>query len=202
MLILSLIIINRLHWSNSSKREKYKYIDTLKNYYIKDIKHNFLGFPLNKQVCYENLSLLHELMSKLDINFWISDGTALGFRRDKDFIDHDDDVDIGFFSEDENKFWNNIHLFKSKGFSLAEIRSDNTFVVLIRKGEKIDIDITGAGLVCDQCNNNPCENILPYLESFDNIDIKGKKYNIPKEDYLIYKYGEDWKTPIIKKHFF
>lgn len=184
-----------LHWYNSSKIKKYSYSSTLKNWYIKIIKHHIFKYPLNKKVCHENLSLIHEVMEKLKIDFWISDGTALGFMREKDFITYDNDVDIGFFSKDQDKFWDNINLFEKQGFEIAEIRDQNTFLVFLRKGEKIDIDITGKGLICDQCNNTPCENILPYLETFDKINIKGKKYNMPKEDYILYKYGENWRIP-------
>ena len=188
------LIVN-LNWSNSSKKKNYNYTDTLKNFYIKEVKHNFFGIPLNKKICHENLSLFHEIMKKLNIDFWLSDGTALGFKRNNDFITYDNDVDVGFFSEKQEIFWNNINLFEKKGFRIAEIRNDNTFLVFIRKGEKIDIDITGKGLICDQCNNTPCENIIPYLKEFDQIDINNKKYNLPKEDYLKYKYGKNWLIP-------
>ena len=52
---------------------------------------------MNKKICHENLSLFHEIMKKLNIDFWLSDGTALGFKRNNDFITYDNDVDVGFF---------------------------------------------------------------------------------------------------------
>ena len=59
---------------------------------------------INLDIAEENLLLLHDIFSRHNIFFYLSDGTALGFKREGYFIEHDDDVDICIYYEDYPKF--------------------------------------------------------------------------------------------------
>ena len=192
----SFLLFLNIPWGGFSY-DSYKWIDNIKNVWIKNRHKN--GLPLDKEICHENLSLIHEVLSKNNIMFWLSEGTALGFIRDGDFISHDDDVDIALFSRDKEKFWKSMKEIKQKGFTVVEVSDNGTFICLIRKNEKIDIDITGEGLKCTSTNGKKCEIILPYLKSFNTINIRGKSYNLPKQDYIEYIYGPTWKIPLKEK---
>ena len=195
----SFLLFLDIPWGGFSY-DSYKWIDNIKNKNIKNGHKN--GLPLDKEICHENLSLIHEVLSKNNIMFWLSEGTALGFIRDGDFISHDDDVDIALFSRDKEKFWKSMKEIKQKGFTVVEVSDNGTFICLIRKNEKIDIDITGEGLKCTSTNGKKCEIILPYLKSFNTINIRGKSYNLPKQDYLEFIYGPTWKIPLKEKNFY
>jgi hypothetical protein len=75
----------------------YRYIDTLKNKMYK-WRHLLFRVPLNRTVCADNLNSFADVMGACGLVFWLSEGTALGARRDGDFILHDDDLDIGVWA--------------------------------------------------------------------------------------------------------
>jgi LicD family len=163
--------------------------------------HKWLGYPLNKEVCLENLAIIHDVFKKHKLQFWLSEGTALGFRRDNDFIEWDDDLDIGVWSKDVPKLKKAIKDLKEKNFVVGETRINGTFISLHRKGEKVDIDITGKDINCvantnlSFINGKPCKEFIHTLK-FTPIKIKGRTYNLPSDDYLVILYGENWRTPI------
>ena len=60
------------------------------------------------------LQLIHQAFEDEEILYWLEFGTLLGAVREKDFIEHDLDIDIGLFiSTDKNKIEN---LLKKVGF--------------------------------------------------------------------------------------
>lgn len=191
-----IIIFTELPW-NGPHIPKYSLYNYFNNMIIKK-KHGYLNIPLNKEVCYENLAIIHDVFAKNDILFWLSEGTALGFTRENDFISHDDDVDIGIWDKDKEKFIRCINTLKEYGFVVAEVMNNNNFYALIRKGEKVDVDITGLNHNCISCSKTwtrePCEKIIPYLK-FNKKEISGKFYNLPTIPYLEFLYGKDWKIP-------
>lgn len=159
-------------------------------------KHTWLKIPLDKEACYRNLDTLHDTFAKHDVTFWLSEGTALGFTRGGDFIDYDDDLDIGIWHSDRERF---THLVLPdlvlQGFTFAFSKMNDTFYTLHRHGEKVDIDITGPNNMC-MANEDHCIKLIPHLQNLQNIQIRGKIYKIPNVSYLQYLYGPDWQTPI------
>ena len=191
-LLILLLILIPIPWGGL-KYTSYRAVEYFHNRVIK-LRHE-KGKLLNKEICHENLGLIHEVFKKHNIFFWLGEGTALGFFRDNDFISYDNDTDLGLFEKDKKKFHNCIKELKKKGFVVGDIQMHGTFVCVFRKNEKIDIDITGKGSRCMSVYNKKCDLILPYLKSFNNILIRGKQYNIPKLDYIEKVYGKEWYVP-------
>mgnify|MGYP006091337807 CR=1 FL=1 len=196
--IIFLIIINiSIPWTGGLD---YKLIDAFKNSYIK-YKHRTSGVPLNKKVCKKNLETIKDILDDLNITFWLSEGTALGARREDDFISHDDDVDIGIWYSDFNKFEKYaLPKLKQYKFTLDKCFLNNTFLCLSRYGEKIDIDFTQKNIECAACRTNNakcklCNSMLPYLKKMSYINFLDKEYLCPDIDYLEYLYGKDWNIP-------
>ena len=52
---------------------------------------------MNKENALKTLLDLKDVLDSLNIKFWLSDGTLLGFHRESDFISHYHDIDIGIF---------------------------------------------------------------------------------------------------------
>ncbi len=50
---------------------------------------------MNKEIALSNLIEIRDQLKKNDCNFWIQDGTLLGYYRHNDFICHDMDTDLG-----------------------------------------------------------------------------------------------------------
>ncbi|XP_057295730.1 ribitol-5-phosphate transferase FKTN-like isoform X1 [Hydractinia symbiolongicarpus] len=65
------------------------------------------------------LSLVIEILSTLNVRFWLSSGTCLGWYRQCDFISHSKDVDIGIWIKDYNQHI--IEAFSEKGLHLKHL---------------------------------------------------------------------------------
>jgi len=55
---------------------------------------------MNKKIFTKNIKIIHNILSQLNIKYFLLGGTLLGAIRENDFIDYDYDVDIGIFYED------------------------------------------------------------------------------------------------------
>jgi len=209
VIVIVIILINVILLINYpicwKRGEPFKLIDAASNGIYK-MRHTYLNIPLNKKICQENLEILHKILNKERIEFWLSEGTALGAYRDSDFIDHDDDVDVGIWNSDFKSFKNKVYpeLIK-EGFRLDFNDFNNTFWCFSRKGEKVDIDFTGKGLECMACktkraNCKSCNEMIPYLKEMKYIEFHGKQYLCPTEHYFEYLYGKSWKTPLKEKY--
>ena len=51
--------------------------------------------PISREVIVRNLLDARSILNSLEIIFWLTDGTLLGYFREKDVIGHDIDVDLG-----------------------------------------------------------------------------------------------------------
>ena len=191
LFLLFLLYRTPVSWPNNEL--KYSARDFAVNQRVKN-EHRFLGKPLNKQVCYENLKIIHAAFVKYQVLFWLSEGTALGFFRGNDFIDYDDDVDLGMLYRDRNIFINKIlPKLISKGFKVVEERQNSSFIVLMRKNEKVDIDMHGMGVKC-MSQKSECDSLLNILD-LSTIMIDGLPYNLPGLRYILKRYGSDWNVP-------
>jgi hypothetical protein len=159
--------------------------------------HTFQLIPLNKKICAENLKLFNSICTKWNIPFWLSEGTALGMRRNSDFIDWDDDIDVGIPISYKYRFFKfAIPDLKSSGFLIGDLRFDDAFLVIYRHHEKIDIDFTGKNIPCMAVYNQSCNILLPYLQHFHTIQYNGDLYYLPSDSYLEFLYGPHWHIPV------
>lgn len=203
LLIIILIILSiKINWCGTHN-PKYRLIDSFKNQIIK-YSHRLKIRDLNTDVCYENLSIIHKAFSKSGIPFWLSEGTALGFFRENRILPWDDDVDIAFREKYVNKFIKEIIPFlEEKGFVVSEIYENKNlrFFALVRKNEKVDIDIIredpNKGCMAANYGKKGCGQLFPYLKDFKKINIRGKIYNLPKIGYIKKLYGDTWNTKIV-----
>ena len=153
--------------------------------------------------------VLRLLKSTVEVGFFnlvLLRGTCLGFVRDGDFIERDNDIDIGILSNHQEC------TPEEKGFVTEK---------LLKAGFKCPNHSILAGeehwwahndcmLICirwifefPECPNFK---LLRFLKSFDEVTYNGEPYNIPHpvEDYLAYFYppslygGKDWRTPHLR----
>ena len=196
LMILIIISITNIRWTGDLP---FKIVDLFKNNLIK-WNHQYFNKPLNKKVCKENLETISDILNKNNITFWLSEGTSLGARREGDFIDHDDDVDLGIWYKDYKRFKKIIPHLIVKGFTIDKQQLNNTLLCLSRNNEKIDIDFTGKDIDCIACKTKradckSCNPMLKYLKNMSCINFLGNKYLCPDIDYLEYLYGKDWNIP-------
>ena len=174
---------------------RYSIFDT----YIK-YRHIYNIEPLNKEICTTNLILFKQTCDTCQIPFWLSEGTALGMRRNQDFIDWDDDVDIGIPIRYLPQFKKcAVPLLKQQGFLFGNKLQNGTFWNLFRNNEKIDIDFTGYNNQCMSVYNKPCEFIIDTLSPFQYVLFKNNWFAIPSDKYFETIYGPEWHIPTHKK---
>ena len=163
----------------------------------------------------EALFALKSVFEELDITYWLEFGTMLGAVREKNFIAHDLDIDIGMFathySEENERVFNKYgfrktctyvvddgeyareetYYYKDVGVDIFYFHNReneifcHTFKAL--EGQSEDKTIEKLGGLCIR------ELRYPY-EGFTQIDFLGEIFNIPAniDEHLKASYGEKW----------
>lgn len=150
---------------------------------------------IDRDIAFENLQLINEVLFKENIFWQVSWGTLIGIMRDNDFIEWDEDIDIIILAEEEGKFKDLLWDLKEKGFELIRHergglysisrRGEYTdFYVLRKASNEIRYTIDGGYLLENQIRDTM------------EIDFKGVKLKVPRNyDALLTFYYGDWKTP-------
>lgn len=150
---------------------------------------------INKEIAFENLLLVRDVLTNKGVSFMLIAGTLLGAVREKDFIAHDEDVDIAFVDEDKQKVFDTLPDLIEIGFQIARF-DRRGLLSIMRKGEYIDfyffsqytsrIRSCGGWLVLDE-----------FLTRTTEIDFKGETFKVPKDyiGFLRCEYGESWQIP-------
>ena len=199
LIIILILFLVPIPWSG---HHAFSLGNTSKNAIFKS-KHFFFKMPLNKSQC--NLNLVDFKYAMGTIPFWLSEGTALGAIRDNDFITHDDDVDVGMWAHDLDRFNKEaLPLLYKLGFTLDMSLFNGTFIMMSRNGERLDIDAVSSGGQCmaartASANCGTCDCIIPYLNDMHVVQMHDEEYMVPGTPYLKYLYGVDWHIPQKRK---
>ena len=171
---------------------------SFKNYKIYYcLKPLFAGIKqINKEIAFENLCIFDNVAKTKKLSYIFVFGTVLGAVREKDFITHDEDIDLGISIDNKELFFSVLNELKNEGFRI--VRWDRRGLMsILRKGEYIDIYIFQP--LYDNIYHCCGEPILKeHLFETTTIGFKGKDFFVPKqfEEYMNFCYGEDWRTPI------
>jgi hypothetical protein len=161
---------------------------------------------MNKEIALQNLIELRNIFDYYSIQAFLTDGTLLGYYREGDFIDHDLDTDIGIFMNTFNK--NCIYDINKLGFTMEHVfgfPEDSLEIALRRGGVKTDLfffyekgDSVYHSAFMNFTANGYTRLDFPYKKFGTKwISFKGEKFLVPDNelDFIITKYGENWKTP-------
>lgn len=166
---------------------------------------------MNKKKAINNLVDVSDILSEHECVWWLEAGTCLGFYREKDFIDHDNDIDIGVLQTTWK--WEVLEELLQKGFHVKHIFGmyyHGFEIALIRDDVKVDIFFFykdqstlwhaawkngGRNGLNDMLRLKFSEDIIGGLTWTDKI--YGFEFPIPKktEKYLVARYGTDWEIP-------
>jgi len=192
------------------------YDNTFLRYKSRRRKENFKNY--NSEI----LIKLHLAFQELDITYWLDFGTLLGAIREKNFISHDLDIDIGVLDTLDNKLRDKIHLALIKyGFSKKyyfvynnRIREETysykgvsidifyyeknnslvtTYYFLPEKGKSREKTISDRGGLI------PIEAKFPFTGVREDIFL-GIKTFYPENtiEYIVARYGKNYKNKIIE----
>ena len=154
--------------------------------------------PIDKAVARENLFLLQDICRRGGVDFLLFYGTLLGALREKDFIAHDEDIDLAMPKERMDDFLSLLFSLREEGFEVVRYERRG-FMSIMRKGEYIDFYFfhpypEHAGLDC--C----AREIVPskYIRSTSTIEFLGRSFTVPAEGegFLEFYYGAGWRTPV------
>ena len=150
---------------------------------------------IDKEKAFENLCLFKEIADKNDFRFFLAYGTLLGAAREKDFIAHDEDIDLGADFQDVDVFLSMLFELRDHGFEVARW-DDRGLISIIRNNEYIDVYFFKP--FNDKLVIN-CGEPLPkkFIENQSDMEFKGVKFSAPADigGALEFWYGKDWMTP-------
>lgn len=156
---------------------------------------------IDKEKALENLLLVKKVLDERNVPFQLAYGTLLGAIRDKDFITHDEDIDLIVLEEYKQTFIDSLSVLIKEGFAIA--RYDRRGLMsIIRNGEYIDFYFFAkAGNGLRACSGLFC--IAKHIEEVSPIRFKGVEFLAPKEyeDFFLFAYGENWRTPVQYQNF-
>ena len=142
-----------------------------------------------------------KILDQLGVVFFLRQGTCLGAIRENGLIPWDDDLDLGSviglhgFNEEQVDLV--ILEFKKLGFSTNLEKYQDYLDVTMMKSN-IRIDWTCYRIVDDSIIHFPGVPIPVHLVmQLKEIEFAGGSYLVPNppEDYLLAKYGPNWKIP-------
>ena len=149
---------------------------------------------IGKKIARTNLLTTRNILKKSKIRWGLIFGTLLGAFREKDFITHDDDVDIFVYDEDRKILIDLLHEFKKHGFKVVRYEKDSLLSIM-RKNEQTDFYLFKKTLLGRRCLDYYIPKI--YFKRIGKIMFFNKYFpTVDKiNQYLIFQYGKDWKVP-------
>ncbi len=165
------------------------------DYYYKPVT-IYLGWkPIDKVKAFDNLCLFKEICDRNSFRFFLAYGTLLGALREKDFIDHDEDIDVAADYADKDIFMSMLFELRESGFEVARW-DPRGLLSIIRNNEYIDIYFFKKYNEKLMVN---CGMPIPvkFFENQSSIDFKGVMFNAPSDlvGAMEFWYGKDWQTP-------
>lgn len=145
-------------------------------------------------------------LGELGVPFHLLRGTALGAYRDRKFIEHDYDIDLGVFDQDHIEEC--YYTFERYRFTccrwFGEIDDGYVLQFLHQTRVRLDINliyersdgyyVASYGSVCDLLPGGKCW-YRNSKYSLSAIELAGGTYLVPPEAYFAETYGDDWRTP-------
>ena len=159
---------------------------------------------INSKTAIANLASICNILNINNTKHWLQDGTLLGLYRDKNFISHDTDTDMGILFETFNP--KVFESFKRCGFKVYHVFGyveDSLEIGLIKDGLKTDLFFhykNGPSQYhCAFTGSNYTRRVDFIYDQFDTkmMSFQGTDFPVPEDvlKFILTKYGEDWSTP-------
>lgn len=154
----------------------------------------------NPKQLLENMVLIRDILQSHEIRCFLHYGTLLGAIREKDFIPHDDDADLGVFYDDFDKLLNIVPLLLQEGFSFESVRKGR-LLQFIRNDEQVDLFVAIPKKIFWIKQWWIDERVAikaSHLDKLETIIFLDEDFLIPTnpEKLMKFLYGKTWQTPL------
>lgn len=153
---------------------------------------------LDKKIAKENLLLFKKVLDNKGCEFQLAFGTLLGAVRDKDFIDHDTDIDV--MSIDEERLLTCIQPLWEEGLRFCRYSSSGTYSFI---KENVYIDVYVIRKVRFPLSFAYCQYagaLYPkrLIKKTQDYPFLGVTFKVPLklEQNFVHVYGKNWRIPI------
>lgn len=164
---------------------------------------------MNKERAKQVLFDIIDIFEKYNIEYFLFLGTLLGAVREKDFIEGDNDIDIGIL----DCFWNNPYLYKKvakdllkKGLHITSIL-ENSVMTIVKNGDANKDEEINVDLYYGHTNHFRDKNVIflgntwrmeipnGYMYGLSEIDFLGRMVSVPHdpEKFLDDLYLDGWR---------
>ena len=145
------------------------------------------------------------IMDQLGVVFFLRQGTLLGAIRDNGFIPWDDDLDLGsvvglhgLTGKSVDQVVNRVAIaFRDHGY-FAKVESNDQYISVAMMKSSTRMDWLCHRIIDDSIYQYPGVRFpVRLFAELEEIDFIGEKFLAPSppEEYLRFKYGDDWMTP-------
>lgn len=150
----------------------------------------------------DNIIDAKKILDSFGIKFWLDSGTLLGAYREGHAIEGDeDDIDLVTHCQNRCHLQKIIKSFEEKGFTIK--RQRETIISFERKKNHVDIFFANYTkeyfYLTMYWQKKPFALVVPkhFWQKMTPIEYYGQKFLAPRnvEEYLIFAYGNDWRTP-------
>ncbi len=161
----------------------------------------------NPEQLLKNMVTIRDILARHGIPCWLHNGTCLGAIRERNFIAHDDDADLGIYAKDYEKLIGLIPELEAAGLvRVPEYDWGGRLVQFVNKDE------AGTGEQVDIFWEKPVQGLLgtswdlggrvrvpgKYLNTLDKIVFLGEEFLIPHDAPGLMRclYGKTWRVPL------
>ncbi len=154
----------------------------------------------NPEKLLENMVLMRDILSRRGIRCFLHYGTLLGAVREKGFIPHDDDADLGVFDGDFDRIVSAVPELAEAGFTF-ECKRHGRLLQFLRGDEQVDLFVAVRVNLPFTHRWAIDERVTVagrYLDRLAEIDFLGHPFLIPSfpEDLMKDLYGKTWRVPM------
>ena len=154
------------------------------------------------RIALENMVIARDVLAQRGVAIFLNFGTLLGAIRERGFIAHDHDVDMGLFEKDRAAFMAAIPALAARSLVVTtQILPESTLITTMRGGESLDFFFARplTGFWRRRWDLDDFSRVAAvHLDGLDEIDFLGERFKIPRESEAMLRqlYGKTWRIPI------
>lgn len=158
---------------------------------------------MDQAVARENLLAIAAILDGLRVEHFLFFGTLLGAVREKGFIPHDTDTDLGVFRGFSERFGEIRAAAEAAGFTILRGEPGGRLFSFMRGNEYLDCYVAERRLVFPFRRAWDIDgSLVParLLDEQGRLSFLGREFRVPAEPEraLEILYGKNWRTPVVR----